>query len=103
MKKIAFIGTNNLAQMLRLQGIDTLVAENESEARSAINKILENNEHSLVFITETLAIRLNELDQILTNQEINVMIIPDNTGGGELSREKIDRLVKFALGGEING
>ncbi len=102
MKKIAFIGPNNLAKMLRLQGIDTFTSENESEARSAIEKIFSMNEHSLVFITEALAIRLNELDQILTNQEINVMIISDNTGGGELSRERINRLVKFALGGELN-
>ena len=103
MSKIAFIGPETLAKMLKLQGIDTFPCEHESDTRRALDDIFLKKEHSLVFITEPLAIQLSSLDKILTNKEINVMIIPDNTGGGELSKEKIDRLVKFALGGEING
>ncbi|NQU16710.1 MAG: hypothetical protein HQ564_01485 [Candidatus Saganbacteria bacterium] len=101
MSKIAFIGPATLAKLLKLQGIDTFACEHEPETRKTLNNIMNQKKHRLVFLTEALATQLSDLDKILTKEEINVMIIPDNRGGGELSQEKIDRLVKFALGGEV--
>lgn len=102
MSKIAFIGPKILAKMLKLQGIDPFACEHEADVRKTLENIFSKKEHSLVFITEPLAIQLPDLEKILTNKGINVMIVPDNTGGGEMSLEKINRLVKFALGGEIS-
>lgn len=101
MSRIAFIGQQNLSKMLKLQGIDPFPCETGAEAEKAIEDIFSKEEHLLVFLTEHLAIQIAGLNKILTNPRINVMIIPDNRGGGELGSEKIEQLVKFALGGEI--
>ncbi|MFC1496174.1 V-type ATP synthase subunit F [Candidatus Margulisiibacteriota bacterium] len=102
MNKIAFIGPKVLAKMMRLQGLDCFECSNEVEVVAALEKIFNQNTYSLTFITEALAMEISELDKFLTNDKINIMIIPDNRGSSGLMQDKIDRLIKNALGGEVN-
>ena len=101
MNKLAFIGPKVLAKMLKLQGIDTFAAERETEALSALQIIFKSKVYRVVFITEALAEEVKDLDAYLTNPQINVMIIPDNRGTTGVMQEKINQLIKEAIGGEI--
>lgn len=101
MDRIAFIGPKILSQMLKLQGFDTYSCKEESEVRSALLEVFALKRHHLVFLTEELALSLPDLDRILNNPEINVMIIPDNRETSGVMLERIDHLIKNALGGEV--
>jgi V/A-type H+-transporting ATPase subunit F len=103
MNKIIFIGQKYLIAPLELLGIETLPAENGTEALSALNTAIAKSTSALIFMTETVGLDLEkEIETFNRRPEINIVLIPDNRGSLGLGRVKINKLITNSIGAEVN-
>ena len=104
MPKIKLIGPKYLTAPLALLGLEIQAADTELEAKKALQAIAEKKEAALIFISERLAVDLQEaIDQLNKRPEITVALIPDNRGQTGLAADRINKLVKQAIGAEVIG
>ena len=102
MYKIKIIAPEYLIAPLKLLGIETYPAEDESSARTALENATSTREPSLIFIIERLAADLAfEINNLNQQPDMNVVLIPDNRGSTGLSMSQIDNLVKNSIGAEV--
>lgn len=102
MYKIKFIAPKYIIAPLQILGIETFAAESEMDARNALDKATAKREPALIFITERLAVDLQEeIDKLNKKADINVVMIPDNRGSIGIASGKIQDLVKNSIGAEV--
>jgi V/A-type H+-transporting ATPase subunit F len=102
MHKIKMIAPKYLIQPLALLGIELFPAESEAEARAALESACAKNEPALIFITERLAVDLqDEIGRLNRKPELNLVLIPDNRGSIGLAAEQIHNLVRNSIGAEV--
>ena len=102
MQKIKFIAPKYLITPLQILGIETFPAESEMDARRALGEATAKREPALIFITERLAVDLQEeIDGLNKKADINVVMIPDNRGSIGIASGKILDLVRNSIGAEV--
>jgi len=100
MSKIALIGPENNIRGLEALGLTVLSAENSSQARKHLEKLDED--HKVIFITERLAAGLlKEISELNKKPGISVTLIPDSRGITGLIIDRMQFLVKKAVGAEV--
>ncbi|OGC05193.1 hypothetical protein A2276_04560 [candidate division WOR-1 bacterium RIFOXYA12_FULL_43_27] len=104
MQKIKLIGPKFLCAPLALLGMEIHPAESEAETRHKLASIAKTGEAALVFIFERQAANLkDEIEQLNQRPELTVALLPDNRGQTGLAAERINKLVRHAIGVEITG
>ena len=102
MAKIKFIGPKYLVAPLAILGIAIFPADNEAEAQIALATATKKKEPGIIFITEHLAVDLGEqIDKLNQRPDLNIVLIPDSRGSTGLASNKIDILIKRAIGADV--
>lgn len=102
MPKIKIIAPKYIVSPLEILGINVYPADSEAEAKLALEEATEKKEAALIFITERLAVDLQEeIDRLNQKPEVNVVLIPDNQGSTGLASAKIQALLKKSIGAEV--
>lgn len=102
MHKIKIIAPGYLAGPLALLGIEVFPAESEAEAAQALEQAAAARRPALIFITERLAVDLQEeIGRLNKKTDTNVVMIPDNRGSIGLASAQIDKLVRNSIGAEV--
>lgn len=102
MYKIKIIAPKYLASPLALLGIESLPADSEAEAKTALDRAAGKKEPALILITERLAVDLmQEINKLNQKPELNIVLIPDNQGSTGLASNQIQQLVKNSIGAEV--
>ena len=102
MQKIKIIGPKYIVTPLAILGLETFTADNEAEARIALDQATQKKEPALILMTERLAVDLEtEIDKLNQDPEVNLVLIPDNSGATGLMSRKIDHLIKNSIGAEV--
>jgi V/A-type H+-transporting ATPase subunit F len=103
MHKIKIIAPKYLIAPLAILGIEVLPADSEDEARAALEKAIGKKEPALIFLSERLAVNLqDEVEKLTTQADINIVLIPDNKGSTGLAAEQIQSLVRNSIGAEVS-
>ncbi|OGC25026.1 hypothetical protein A2291_01765 [candidate division WOR-1 bacterium RIFOXYB2_FULL_42_35] len=104
MHKIKIIGPKYLVAPLALLGLEIHAADSEAEAKTALDSIASKKEPALIFITERLAVDLQEeIDKLNEKAGLTVAMIPDNLGSSGLAAANIKKLVKNSIGADVIG
>lgn len=104
MHKIKLIGPKYLVSPLALLGLEIHAANSEAEAKVALDSIANKKEPALIFITERLAVDLQEeIDKLNQRAELNIALIPDNLGSTGTAANNIQKLVKNSIGAKVIG
>jgi V/A-type H+-transporting ATPase subunit F len=103
--KIAIIGDIDTVVGFRLAGIlKTFVATDGASARRALIDFSNDPDVSLVILTERLAEQIRETIEELTIRPYPVIVeIPDKQGSLKEKESPLQRLVKRAIGVELEG
>jgi V/A-type H+-transporting ATPase subunit F len=103
--KIAVIGDTDTVVGFRLAGIlNANTPADESSARQALLDFSNDANISVVIITEPIAEDIRETIEELSERPYPVIVeIPDKTGRLEDKESPIRRLVKRAIGVELEG
>jgi len=102
MYKIKIIAPKYLIGPLAILGIETYPADTEPEAQRALEKATEKKEPALIFISERLAVDLQEeIDRLNKKSDINIVAIPDNRSSIGLEAGRIHALIKNSIGAEV--
>jgi vacuolar-type H+-ATPase subunit F/Vma7 len=103
--KIAVIGDTDTVVGFRLAGIlNSNTPADGSSARQALLDFSNNANISVVIITEPIAEEIRETIEELSERPYPVIVeIPDKTGRLEHKESPIRRLVKRAIGVELEG
>jgi V/A-type H+-transporting ATPase subunit F len=103
--KIAIIGDTDTVVGFRLAGIlNSNVPSDASETRQALLAFSQNPNISIIIITEPLAEENRETIEELSERPYPVIVeIPDKTGRLEGKESPVRRLVKRAIGVELEG
>jgi V/A-type H+-transporting ATPase subunit F len=102
-RDMAVIGDQNTVLGLKLAGISGRVVENLTEAQSALDELLAQNNLQILLITEDWAAQMRDrIDQLkLTRMEPVVLEIPGGEGGPPVAslRELVQAVIGIKLGG----
>ncbi|MFX1565930.1 MAG: V-type ATP synthase subunit F [Promethearchaeota archaeon] len=103
--KIAIIGDTDTVVGFRLAGIlNSNIPSDASETRQALLTFSQDSNISIIIITEPLAEENRETIEELSERPYPVIVeIPDKTGRLEGKESSIRRLVKRAIGVELEG
>jgi len=102
MYKIKIIAQKYLIGLLKIIGLETYPADSEAEAKKALELATAKKEPALIFISERLAVDLQEEIRLLNKKaEINIVAIPDNRGSIGLEAGRIQNLIKNSIGAEV--
>ncbi|MFX1510036.1 MAG: V-type ATP synthase subunit F [Promethearchaeota archaeon] len=103
--KIAIIGDTDTVVGFRLAGIlNSNIPSNASETRQAMLNFSQDQNISIIIITEPLAEYIRETIEELSERPYPVIVeIPDKTGRLEGKESPVRRLVKRAIGVELEG
>ncbi len=102
MYKIKFIAPKYLIGPLKILGIETFPADSEAEAANALEAATTKKEPALIFISERLAVDLQEkILELNKKADINIVAIPDNRGSIGLEANRIQALIKNSIGAEV--
>jgi vacuolar-type H+-ATPase subunit F/Vma7 len=102
MYKIKMIAPKYLVTPLAILGIEAFPAESEAAARNALENAAGKKEPALIFITERLAVDLqNEIEELNLKPDINIVLIPDNRGSTGLAASQIHHVVRNSIGAEV--
>lgn len=102
MHKIKMIAPKYLIAPLAILGIEIFPADSEDEARLALAKAMSKNEPCLIFLSERLAVNIqDEVEKITTKADVNIVLIPDNKGSTGLAAGQIQSLVRNSIGAEV--
>lgn len=103
--KIAIIGDTDTVVGFRLAGIlNSDIPSNASETRQAMLNFSQDQNISIIIITEPLAEDVRETIEELSERPYPVIVeIPDKTGRLEGKESPVRRLVKRAIGVELEG
>ncbi len=87
---------------LAILGIELFPADSEAEAQLALEHATGKREPALVFISERLAVDLQEqINQLNKKADVNIVMIPDNKGSTGLTASHIHNLVRNSIGAEV--
>ena len=103
--KIAVIGDADTVVGFRLAGLTkTSVSSDTQTTRRALTGYARDQDVSLVIITERLAEQIRDtIEEISTNPYPVIVEIPDKRGRLEDKENPLRRLVKRAIGVELEG
>ncbi len=103
--KIAVIGDTDTVIGFRLAGIlKATVSSDNTTTRRALNEYAQDQEVALVIINERLAEQVrNTIEEITTKPYPVIVEIPDKRGRLEEKENPLRRLVKRAIGVELEG
>jgi V/A-type H+-transporting ATPase subunit F len=103
--KIAIIGDTDTVVGFRLAGIlNSNIPSDTSETRQALLTFSQDKNISIIIITEPLAEATRETIEELSERPYPVIVeIPDKTGSLEGKESPVRRLVKRAIGVELEG
>jgi V/A-type H+-transporting ATPase subunit F len=103
--KIAIIGDTDTVIGFRLAGIlNSDVPSNPASTRQALLNFSKDSNISIIIITEQLAEEIRETVEELAEQPYPVIVeIPDKSGRLEGKESPVRRLVKRAIGVELEG
>lgn len=104
-EKIAIIGDMDTVVGFRLAGIPKAVSPpDQITARKALLDFTSDTEVSLIVITEQIAEQLRETIEEISERPYPVIVeIPDKRGQLEEKTSPLQRLVKRAIGVELEG
>ncbi|MFH1826102.1 MAG: V-type ATP synthase subunit F [bacterium] len=102
MRKIKIIAPKYIVAPLAILGIETYPADSEVEAQAALAKAVAKKDPALIFVTERLAIDLQEeITKLNKNPGLNICLIPDNRGSTGLASSQIQALLRNSIGAEV--
>ncbi|MBU0672683.1 MAG: hypothetical protein KJ732_06630 [Candidatus Margulisbacteria bacterium] len=102
MRKIKIIAPKYLIAPLPILGIETYPADSAADAKAALETATNKKEPALIFITERLAVDLQEeISKLNQKPDLNIVLIPDNQGSTGLASSQIQDLVKNSIGAEV--
>jgi len=103
--KIAIIGDTDTVVGFRLAGIlNSNIPADASAVRQALHEFSNNANISIIIITEPLAEQIRETIEELSDRPYPVIVeIPDKSGRLEGKESPVRRLVKRAIGVELEG
>ena len=103
--KIAIIGDTDTVIGFRLAGIlNSEISTNPAATRQALLNFSKDSNISIIIITEHLAEGIRETVEELSEQPYPVIVeIPDKSGRLEGKESPVRRLVKRAIGVELEG
>ena len=102
MYKIKMIAPKYLIGPLAALGIEILPADSEAEARTSLAAAVSKKEPALIFLTERLAVGLEEqIEQLNQRPDTNIVLIPDNRGSSGLAAAQIHHVVRNSIGAEV--
>jgi V/A-type H+-transporting ATPase subunit F len=103
--KIAIIGDTDTVVGFRLAGIlNSSVPSDAAAARQALHTFSSDSNISIVIITERWAEKIRETIEAVSERPYPVIVeIPDKSGRLEGKESPVRRLVKRAIGVELEG
>ena len=102
MSDVGIIGSIHLVGVFRLLDVEVFPAENTSDAKENLEKIISEGSLKIIFVLESLACHMVEEMRLAQEQDdITVAAIPDFSGGVSTLDSEIRRLSKAAIGMEI--
>ncbi len=103
--KIAIIGDTDTVVGFRLAGIlKSKISKDATSTRNGLREFSRDSDISIIIITEQLAEKVRETIEELSENPYPVIVeIPDKTGHLERKESPIRRLVKRAIGVELEG
>lgn len=103
--KIAIIGDTDTVVGFRLAGLlNSEIPTDASATRQALRNFSNDSNISIIIITEPLAEEIRETIEELSTRPYPVIVeIPDKTGRLEGKESPVRRLVKRAIGVELEG
>ncbi|OGC05920.1 hypothetical protein A2526_03345 [candidate division WOR-1 bacterium RIFOXYD2_FULL_36_8] len=99
--QVAIIGPYQMVLPLKESGIAIFSCDNGRQAEQILDKIHLSKKFDVIFITEVLASDTQEKIAELENS-LNIVLIPDHKGSIGLFKERLNGLIKHALGGSLN-
>lgn len=101
MYKIAVIGDKESILGFSAIGIDIYPAYEESDIKTIIPKLIENN-YAIIYITEKIYIKSEEtIKKLNKNRDTAIVTIPSLNENNKVGETKIQEMVKKAIGMEI--
>ena len=102
--RIAMIGDSSTVRGFSAGGIDPYPAEDSVQASRCLEELVEQQEHAIIFITETLAESIiDNITRIKSGPVPAVIIIPDQSTTKGIGYEKIRFAVERAIGIDLLG
>ena len=102
MSDLGIIGSRELIDIFNIMGVAVYPAENVDEARSALEKIIKEKEHKIVFVLESLTSGIKEeMQQAQEFDYLTLVPLPDYRSEVSYLDDEIKRLSKQAIGMEI--
>jgi len=99
--KIAFIGDADSVLGFRALGVETVVPENESEAREQFARLVKEKA-SIIMITEDMIDHLQEqIDETVHMAIPSVVVLPGITGTQRRGEDTIRELIIRAVGVDL--
>lgn len=102
MSDVGIVGSKDIVRIFTVLGVSAYPAENISEAKTALKKIIQEQEHKVVFVLESLAAEMRE--EMRAAAAINTMTvvpIPDRMSQMSYLDDELKRLSKEAIGMEV--
>ena len=102
--RIAMIGDSSTVRGFSAGGIDPYSADNSVQALRFLEQLIDQQEHAIIFITETLAESIiDNITRIKNGPVPAVIIIPDQSKSKGIGYEKIRFAVERAIGIDLLG
>jgi vacuolar-type H+-ATPase subunit F/Vma7 len=98
---IVVVGDRYLTSLFRLVGIETAEAEDEDSAVANVEKLVDEGNTKILFISERVALRLKELrEKLLKDRKFYpvFVIIPDFAGSLGKRKEELHEFVDKSMG-----
>ncbi len=104
MPKVTVIGKHAAILPFKAVGVQPYDVETIDEAKTALRKIRESSEETLVLIPEDIAVECsNEIASLRQGISAVVMTLPASSGEVGIQREQVRQLVAWSLGVDLMG
>lgn len=102
MSDMGIIGGRDLVGIFKMLGLAVYPAEDATEAKGILSKILKEGGPKILFVLESLAVHMKrEMMEALDSDEITVVPLPDHVSEISYLDDELRRLSREAIGMEV--